>query len=101
MVIAKANVECIAASHRQCLLQDIIECLGEPEVSQTEHLPLLKGLISCVTAVIQTSNDVCSEHSLLLFTITQRISGSKLSDGLQQEASHSIITSGLLTVVFL
>ena len=79
-----------------CLVQNVIECLAEAEVSQTEHLPLLKELISCVAAVVQTLNDACAEHSLLLFTVIQRVKGSRHSDSLQQEASGLVLASFII-----
>ena len=73
------------------LLQGIAECLAEPEVSQSEHLPLLKQLISCMAAVIEASNDVSSELSLVLFTILQHVKGSNHIESLQDEASNNNI----------
>ena len=73
------------------LEQVIVECLAETEVSQSEHLPLFQQLIACVAAVIEASSDSCSEQSLLLFTIIQRVKGSKHAEILQSEVSTFII----------
>lgn len=68
-------------------MQSITECLAEPEVSHSEHLPLLRQLIACIAAVVQASDDACSEYSLPLFTTLQRVQGSKHSANLQDQAS--------------
>ena len=84
-------------------IQSITECLAEPEVSHSEHLPLLKQLTTCTAAVILSSDDACSENSLLLFTTLQRIQGSKHSQSLQDQASieNAIIIVILSCVLFL
>lgn len=73
------------------MLQSITECLAETEVSQSEYLPLLRQLITCIAAVIEASTDMCSELSLILFTIILRVRGSKHVEHLQQEASNIVL----------
>ena len=58
-------------------LQAIVECLAEPEVSQTEHAPLLLQLLSCVSAIIDTVGESCSPVSHLIFTILLRVAASR------------------------
>lgn len=58
-------------------LQAIVECLAEPEVSQTEHAPLLLQLLSCVSAIIDTVGELCTSVSHLIFTILLRVAASR------------------------
>ena len=57
--------------------QVITECLAEPEVSQTEHAPLLSQLLSCVATIIDIAREACASVSHLLFTILLRIAASR------------------------
>lgn len=57
--------------------QSISECLAEPEVGQSEHLPLLRQLLGCVSAVTMAAGESLPQHSLLLFTVLLRIAASR------------------------
>ena len=59
------------------LSQAIVECLAEPEVSQTEHTPLLRQLLSCVSAVIGVAGEDCVSVSYIIFTILLRVAASR------------------------
>ena len=65
-----------------CLLQSIVKCLSEPEVGQSEHLPLLQELLSAVIVVTQQAKQESKAYSLELFTITLRVSASNHADSL-------------------
>ncbi len=53
-----------------------MDCLSEPEVSQSEHTPLLEELLDAVKVVITHLGDVSEKYSLQLFTIVLRVSSS-------------------------
>ena len=53
-----------------------MDTLGEPEVTQTVHIPLLKQLLCCVDAVVKTAGPLCSQHSEGIFTVLLRLQAS-------------------------
>ena len=57
-------------------LQSITECIAEPEVSESEHIPLLCQLLQCVTAATRAAGDSCAQHSLRLCSVLLRIAAS-------------------------
>jgi len=71
------------------LLQNIIATLGEPEVTQTSHIPLLKELLRCTEAVVQTAGPLCHQHSEAIFTILLRL---QASSGDQQVFIEKVTT---------
>jgi len=52
-------------------------CLAEPEVSQSEHLPLLRQLLRCVTAATRVSMETNPQLSLRAFTVLLRVAASR------------------------
>ena len=58
------------------ILQNIVATLGEPEVTQTSHIPLLNELLSCTEAIVQTAGPLCHQHSEAIFTILLRLQAS-------------------------
>lgn len=68
-----------------CSSQAITECLAEPEVAQSQHVPLLRELLGCVRACVMAAGASCSEHSLRLFSVLLMVSSSKLIGQLQTE----------------
>ena len=66
-------------------LKAITECLAEPEVAQSQHVPLLRELLGCVRACVMAAGASCSEHSLRLFSVLLMVSSSKLIGQLQTE----------------
>ena len=77
------------------LFQIIAQCLNEPEVGQSEHLPLLKQLLKCVSSVIHSitpsSSSSYSSLSLHLFTVVLRILASRQSDVIRNEVVSEMI----------
>ena len=68
-----------------------MDALGEPEVTQTVHTPLLRQLLYCVDGIVKTAGPLCSQHSEAIFTILLRLqasSGDQLS--LVEEVSASV-----------
>ena len=76
-LVFRQAVMCISAVLSDSSLQAIAECLAEPEVSQTEHAPLLLQLLSCVSAIIDTVGESCTPVSHLIFTILLRVAASR------------------------
>lgn len=75
-------------------LEIIAQCLNEPEVGQSEHLPLLKQLLKCVSSVIHSitpSSSSSSSLSLHLFTVLLRILASRQSDVIRNEVVSEMI----------
>ncbi|KAL5484058.1 hypothetical protein EMCRGX_G020494 [Ephydatia muelleri] len=71
-------------------LKAITECLAEPEVAQSQHVPLLRELLGCVKACIMAAGPSCSEHSLRLFSVLLMVSSSKLIGQLQTEVDAAM-----------
>lgn len=67
------------------LHQPIAECLAEPEVSQSEHLPLLRQLVSCVAVVTTASQNPSPRLSLCLFSVLLRVAASRREGELREE----------------
>lgn len=61
------------------------ECLSEPEVSESEHTPLLHQLLQCVLATTNASGDSCPQHSLRLFSVLLRVAASRHLEHLKME----------------
>ena len=65
-----------------------MDALGEPEVTQTVHVPLLKQLLCCVDAIVKTAGPLCSQHSEAIFIILLRLQASSGDQqGLVEEVS--------------
>ena len=79
----------------------ITQCLAEPELSQTEHLPLLQQLLLAVTTATVASGDSCSEHSLKLFTVLLRLSASSHVEQLREEVMETIGNIQLVVYIVL
>ena len=66
-----------------------MDALGESEVTQTVHVPLLKQLLCCVDAIVKTAGPLCSQHSEAIFIILLRLQASSGDQqGLVEEVSH-------------
>lgn len=65
--------------------QAVSECLSEPEVSESEHTPLLHQLVQCVLATTNASGDSCPQHSLRLFSVLLRVAASRHLEHLKIE----------------
>ena len=77
-----AQPEQISYRHVLCDLQSIVKCISEPEVGQSEHLPLLQELLDAVMVTTQQTKQECQTHSLQLFTIILRVSASNHAESL-------------------
>lgn len=53
-----------------------MDALGEPEVTQTTHIPLMKQLLCCMDAIVKTAGPLCGQHSEGIFTILLRLQAS-------------------------
>ncbi len=62
-----------------------MKCLSEPEVGQSEHLPLLQELLCAVITVTQQAKQETKTYSLELFTIILRVSASNHADSLDRK----------------
>ncbi len=81
--------ECGVSEHLPPLLQSITECLSEPEVSESEHVPLLRQLLQCVLATTRAAGESCPQHSLRLFSVLLRVAASRHLEQLKTEVCHS------------
>ena len=59
------------------ILQVLSDCVSEPEVGQSESLPLLEQLLQCVTAITSAAVRTCRMHSAALFCVLLRIAASR------------------------
>ena len=77
-----------------------MEALGEPEVTQTVHAPLLKQLLHCVDGIVKTAGPLCSQHSEAIFIILLRL---QAASGDQQsrveEVSVSVCTRAVTYIL--
>ena len=64
-----------------------MECVCEPEVSQSDHVPLLRELLNGVMVIVQAAGNLCKELSLNLFTVILRVRASKHSEELNNYVS--------------
>ena len=74
----------------------ITECLAEPEVSQSEHLPLLRQLLHCVMAAIKVSGETLPQHSFRTFTVLLRIAASKHMEHLKPQVGVVVVLTQAL-----
>ena len=78
--------------HQHCLpLQAIVSCLCEPEVAQTEHVPLLRELLTGVAMVTEIGAQLSSQLSFSLFIVTLRVEASRHAPTLKSEVSNSVL----------
>ncbi|XP_065919012.1 dynein axonemal assembly factor 5-like isoform X2 [Dysidea avara] len=72
--------------------KNIVATLGEPEVTQTSHIPLLQQLLNCTEAVIHTAGPLCRQHSEAIFTILLRLQASSGDQQVLIEKGNNIKT---------
>lgn len=63
------------------------DCVSENEVGQSEHLPLLQQLLSCVNAITSAAANDCHLHSAALFCVFLRVSASRHTLTLRTQVS--------------
>ena len=68
-----------------------MSCLCEPEVAQTEHVPLLRELLTGVAMVIETAAQLSGQLSFSLFIVTLRVEASRHAPALKNEVSASVL----------
>lgn len=78
-----------------------MDCISETEVGQSDHLPLLKEVLSGVLLITERAGNTCAEHSLKLFTVVLRLSASKHAQTLGDSVRDLVPFSGLSLVALL
>jgi dynein assembly factor 5 len=71
---------CMRGAKKDCIqpyLKVLSDCVSEPEVGQSESLPLLEQLLQCVTAITSAAVRTCRMHSAALFCVLLRIAASR------------------------
>lgn len=76
-------------------VQTVVDCLFEPEVGHSEHLPLLKELLDAVVVVTQQSRQDSRKYSLKLFMVILRVSASNHAQSLTVKVSNRVFVSFL------
>lgn len=95
LMVLRALIKGSPPSSLEPHMKAITECLAEPEVAQSQHVPLLKELLGCINTCMVAAGSSCSEHSLRLFSVLLMVSSSKLVGQLQLEvdAAMTILAS--------
>ena len=61
-------------------LQGIVKCLAEPELFQTKHRPIQKGILCCVQSILQKKLMLDHDDIRDMFLILLRLSSVEADD---------------------
>ena len=70
------------------LHQVIAESLSEPEVSLSDHLPLLRQLLHCISVTISAAGENSRLHSSKFFSVLLRVAAVKHGEAVKKQVCH-------------